>query len=107
VSKIKAVRHGCAFASSIRSWSRPTSAVSFASSATIGASPFPDRTCMPAVDGNADRGTSVRSSTNCFAGTSTARSTARSPASWTSPRTQAGCPQPRKSGAGAVSVAVR
>ncbi len=51
------------------------------------------------------RGMSVRSSTNCSAGTLTARSVARVPTSSTSPRTHTGFPQARRIFPGAVSMA--
>ncbi len=51
---------------------------------------------MPAVEVNAERGITVRSSTNCPAGTFSARRSAFVPASSTSPRTYTGWPQARR-----------
>ena len=50
----------------------------------------PDSTCIAEVDVKNRRGTSVRSSTNCSAGTSSARNVARRPSITTSPRTETG-----------------
>ncbi len=100
-------RSGWFFQSSMRSWSCWNASASASSSATIVSSPFPRATRMPAVEENARRGTSVRSSTNWRAGTDTARSVARRPASSTSPRTQTGFPQPLRILAGAFSAATR
>ncbi len=85
----------CSIASSMRCLSRSKRAASPSSAATIRSSPRPSFTVMPAVDSNAARGTSTRSSTNWPAGTSSARRFARPPSSVTSPRTKTGCPQPR------------
>ena len=62
---------------------------------------------MPVVDVNAVRGMRVRSSTNCSAGTLTARSVARVPTISTSPRTHTGFPQARRIFPGAVSMPTR
>ena len=56
---------------------------------------------------NALRGMRVRSSTNCFAGTLTARNVARVPTSSTSPRTHTGFPHARRIFPGAVSIPTR
>ena len=53
---IRAERHGCAFASSIRSLSRSYAAASSSSSLTILSRPLPCSTFIPAVEVNASRG---------------------------------------------------
>ena len=106
-SATRPVRTGCAFSASMRSRSvwYALGVGELLRDDPVERVPSLDR--IPVVDENAERGMSVRSSTNCWAGTLTARSVARVPTSSTSPRDPDGLPQARRILPGAVSMPTR
>ena len=92
----RSVRGRLSTASSIFSRSCSASWPTRPPRATILAKPLPLATRIPAVDVNAERGISARSSTHWFGGMSIARRTTMFPSILTSPRTWTGRPHARR-----------